>query len=212
MVRIISDETKSLMERWHGEELPVREIARRANVSYTTAWGYTRLRQNINPETGKPFESLSQYRKYLSKLKQQQPINQVSSEQPTTQEQKGLEASLIATLWGLEGIRPPTKIGYNDFAALFALAQNYKFSGKVFHTDISQALNASIFTPEGARLPPKSFDIYFERLKQLGLIQGASETGYTMDKGLVTIIFDNFNRLVTPSIGKDRFWNSISLY
>ena len=210
--RKISDETKQLIDKLYDENLSVREIARRMNVSYTTAYGYTRLRQNINPETGKPFESLSQYRKYLSKQKPQHPTNQaVSSEQPINQEQQDVEAPLIAALWSLEDIKPPTKIGYNDFGALIALAQYY-WGEPVFPSNISEALNASKLTPDDARLQPQGLEAYFEKLKQLRLIQGTSESGYTMDRGLARIIFDNFDRFVTPGVSKERFWGSVEAW
>ena len=207
--RKISDETKQLIDKLYDENLSVREIARRTNVSYPTARKYTKDKQRVNPETGQHFETRRQfeiyrrYREHVMRQIQQQPINQ---------EQKDSEASLIATLWSLEGIIPPTKIGYNHFAALFALARNYRWGGPVFPRDISQALNANIFTPDDARLPPQGFDTYFERLRQLGLIQVTLETGYTMNNDLKKIIFDNFDRFVTPSIAKERFWNSVHLY
>jgi len=67
MLRKISDETKKLMEKLYAQDLPISEIARRANVSYPTAYGYTKLRQRINPETGQPFESRSQYQEYTAR-------------------------------------------------------------------------------------------------------------------------------------------------
>ena len=67
MVRRITDETKKLMAELYAQNLPVTEVARQANVSYLTAYGYTRARQSTNPETGQPFKSLTEYQNYLAR-------------------------------------------------------------------------------------------------------------------------------------------------
>ena len=67
MPRKISDETKELIEGLYAQDLPIAEIARRVNVSYPTAYGYTRLRKRINPETKQPFESISQLKDYQAR-------------------------------------------------------------------------------------------------------------------------------------------------
>ncbi|HZX12397.1 MAG TPA: helix-turn-helix transcriptional regulator [Candidatus Nanoarchaeia archaeon] len=60
MPRKIPDETKRLMEELSTENLSVAEIARRADVSYATAYGYTKARQ-------RGFASRSEYEKYLAR-------------------------------------------------------------------------------------------------------------------------------------------------
>jgi DNA-binding XRE family transcriptional regulator len=76
MSRKISDQTKNLIENLYAQDLPVAEIARRANVSYPTAYGYTRLKQRINPETRKPFESLGQLMDYQARQRINRAENQ----------------------------------------------------------------------------------------------------------------------------------------
>lgn len=68
------------MKKWYNLNLSVAEIARRANVSYLTAYGYTRLKERNNPETGKLFESLSEYQEYLARQRQGKPENQELSD------------------------------------------------------------------------------------------------------------------------------------
>ena len=67
MVRKISDKKTQLIQKLYGEGLDVAEIARIVNVSYSTAYGYTKLRQRINPETGQAFESISQLMDYQAR-------------------------------------------------------------------------------------------------------------------------------------------------
>ncbi len=67
MVRKISDKKTQLMQELYDKGLDVVEIARRVNVSYSTAYGYTKLKQRINPETGRKFESISQLRDYQAR-------------------------------------------------------------------------------------------------------------------------------------------------
>ena len=66
MPKRISNETKEeIMKLYdHGSGLSPIEIARQTGVSYPSVYGLTRVRQRVNPETGQPFESLSQYQDY----------------------------------------------------------------------------------------------------------------------------------------------------
>ena len=72
--------TEQLIEKLYAKNLSVAEIARRTNVSFETAYGYTRVRQRINPETKQPFKSLTEYEVYRARQRQQQPVNQQSSD------------------------------------------------------------------------------------------------------------------------------------
>src|SRR3989338_5359338 len=89
MPRKIPDETKRLMEELSAENLSVAEIARRADVSYATAYGYTKARQrgfasrseyekDLAKQRG--LASRTEYQEYLAKRRQQQSINQELSD------------------------------------------------------------------------------------------------------------------------------------
>jgi hypothetical protein len=69
MPKKISFETKQLIFDLYAENVPISEIARTAKVSNMTVYGLTKLTKKINPETGTPFESLSQYHDYLIRQK-----------------------------------------------------------------------------------------------------------------------------------------------
>ncbi len=69
MPRKISKEKIKLMLRLYGRGLSCRKIASQTGVNHMTAYGYTILKQRINPETNKTFVSLTEYFKYLSKQK-----------------------------------------------------------------------------------------------------------------------------------------------
>src|SRR3989344_2673496 len=87
----VPDKTKQLMKEMYSSGLSVAEIARRANVPYSTAYGYTRARQRgfasygeyeehlarqrINPETGQLFKSLTELRDYQARQRQRRPEN-----------------------------------------------------------------------------------------------------------------------------------------
>jgi transposase-like protein len=62
----VPEEKKQLLAELYRQEISIREIARRANVPFSTAYNYTRLLERINPETGQPFESQSQYDAFLA--------------------------------------------------------------------------------------------------------------------------------------------------
>ncbi|MDP6548117.1 MAG: helix-turn-helix transcriptional regulator [Candidatus Woesearchaeota archaeon] len=51
----------------YGSGLSPAEIARQTGVSYSSVYGLTRARQRVNPETGRSFESLNQYRDYTAR-------------------------------------------------------------------------------------------------------------------------------------------------
>jgi len=76
MYRRISDETKQLIEHLYAQDLPIVEIAEIANVSYSFVYGLTRVKKRVNPETGKPFESRSQYNRYREGQRTNRPENQ----------------------------------------------------------------------------------------------------------------------------------------
>src|SRR3989344_3603754 len=67
MPKRISKEKEQLIEKLFGEGLIPAEITRRTNVSYGTVCGYTSVRQRINPETGNPFASLTEYYEHLAR-------------------------------------------------------------------------------------------------------------------------------------------------
>ncbi len=62
MPKKIPDETKQLMEELYAENLSVAEIARRTDVSYSTAYGYTKAKQ-------RGFASRTEYKEHLAKQK-----------------------------------------------------------------------------------------------------------------------------------------------
>ncbi len=67
MVVKISYETEQLIEELYATQaFSTREIAKKANVVPSTVYGRTKLRERINPETGKPFKSQNEYQHYLA--------------------------------------------------------------------------------------------------------------------------------------------------
>ena len=69
MPRRIPDETRKEIIRLYdnGSGLSPAEIARQTDISYSSVYGLTRARQRVNPETGQPFESQSQYQEYTTR-------------------------------------------------------------------------------------------------------------------------------------------------
>src|SRR3989344_4284812 len=65
MPQVVREEISRLYA--NGKGMSMAEIARKVNVSYTTAYGYTRARQRINPETGERFVSLTEYKEHLAR-------------------------------------------------------------------------------------------------------------------------------------------------
>ena len=78
MPKRISNETKEEIMKLYdnGSGLSPIEIARQTGVSYPSVYGLTRVRQRVNPETGQPFESRSQYQDYRERQKVNRPENQ----------------------------------------------------------------------------------------------------------------------------------------
>jgi transcriptional regulator with XRE-family HTH domain len=76
VLRITPDETVELMQELREEGLSVKEIAKRVNVSYTTAYRYTRAKERTEEmikEMG--FLSLEDYKRCLDIKKQQRPTH-----------------------------------------------------------------------------------------------------------------------------------------
>ncbi|MEK6952117.1 MAG: hypothetical protein AABX29_03810, partial [Nanoarchaeota archaeon] len=69
MPKRILREKEQLIDKLFREGLNPAEIARRTDVSYGTAYGYTRARQRINPETGQGFASRTEYQEHLARQK-----------------------------------------------------------------------------------------------------------------------------------------------
>ncbi|MDP6642073.1 MAG: helix-turn-helix transcriptional regulator [Candidatus Nanoarchaeia archaeon] len=82
MPRRIPDETKEKIIRLYdnGSGLSPAEIAKQTDISYSSVYGLTRAKQRVNPETGQPFESRSQYQEYTTKQRVNRPENQGLSE------------------------------------------------------------------------------------------------------------------------------------
>ncbi len=66
MVYRISQEKREEIIRLYGDGLATSEIARQTGVSCPTVRGMTQVREMINPDTGKLFESQGQYLDYLA--------------------------------------------------------------------------------------------------------------------------------------------------
>ncbi|MBI5798111.1 helix-turn-helix transcriptional regulator [Candidatus Woesearchaeota archaeon] len=68
MGHVISDETKEEIKKLAQEGLSVRDIASSVSVSYSTVYGYVRLVERINPQTGEAFRSYREYQDYRLSL------------------------------------------------------------------------------------------------------------------------------------------------
>ena len=64
MGRKINDMAKRVMYRLYHKGFTYQEISDLFGVSENTIYGATRLRDRINPETGKPFASFTEYQRY----------------------------------------------------------------------------------------------------------------------------------------------------
>ena len=64
MSKKIPEETREKIQKLYNEGLKPSEITQQIGISYSTVYGLTRARQRINPETGKPFASETEYRNY----------------------------------------------------------------------------------------------------------------------------------------------------
>lgn len=67
MFKTILRETKRKILSLYHQKYSVRVIARQTGVSYLTVYGLTKLREKINPETGKPYASIKEYYKFRIK-------------------------------------------------------------------------------------------------------------------------------------------------
>ncbi len=78
MPRRIPDEKREEIIRLYdnGGGMSPAEIARQTGVSYSSVYGLTKVRQRVNPETGEPFESKSQYQEYTARQRVNRPENQ----------------------------------------------------------------------------------------------------------------------------------------
>jgi len=88
MPRRISDETKQLIVDMKGQGLTYREIARRAGVDYTTAYGYSAgidggfvspVEYYKRAAVRRGFASLSEYNRFTGSRRQERRENQVLS-------------------------------------------------------------------------------------------------------------------------------------
>ncbi|MFT4309177.1 MAG: helix-turn-helix domain-containing protein [Candidatus Woesearchaeota archaeon] len=69
MGRKIPIRIRKNIARMYDAGLSPKEISLKMGVPYATVYGHTRLRDRINPETGKKFESRHQYHEYLARQK-----------------------------------------------------------------------------------------------------------------------------------------------
>lgn len=69
MLKKLSEEVKEKINELYNKGFSVPEIVRQTGISYFSVYGLTRIKQRINPETKKNFESLTEYREYLFKQK-----------------------------------------------------------------------------------------------------------------------------------------------
>jgi ribosome-binding protein aMBF1 (putative translation factor) len=67
MPRRIPDEEKRLMGELYAKTQSVAEVARRTNIPYSTVYGYTRVLERINPETGQPYKSQTELENYRTR-------------------------------------------------------------------------------------------------------------------------------------------------
>ena len=95
MPKRISNKKKQLVEKLFAQGLTVVEIARKANVSYSTAWGLTKAKE-------KGFDSLTEYRQHLAKEKGFDSFNEyqqhLAKERQKRPENKGLSYLIVARL------------------------------------------------------------------------------------------------------------------
>jgi len=88
MPKKISKRTIKLMRNLYDEGLSVTKIARKAKVSYSAAYGYTKAKEKGFESPSeyvedlakkKEFESYSKYLEHLAKKRQQRPLNRALS-------------------------------------------------------------------------------------------------------------------------------------
>ena len=84
-----------LIKKLYNEDIPIREVAKKIGVSYSTVWAFTRgeekgfnsrkeyedyqVRQRINPETGEKYKSLGKLQDYLARQRSKKKKNKTLS-------------------------------------------------------------------------------------------------------------------------------------
>lgn len=66
MLKKISNETIEEIQKLYAQKFSIGKIAKKISVPYSVAYTHARLTQRINPDTGKLFESYTEYREYLA--------------------------------------------------------------------------------------------------------------------------------------------------
>ena len=64
MAKRITNGQREEVKRLYDKGLNPYKIARQTGISYSSVYGMTRIRQRVNPETGKSFSSLEDLRDY----------------------------------------------------------------------------------------------------------------------------------------------------
>ncbi|MBI2508307.1 hypothetical protein HYV89_05135 [Candidatus Woesearchaeota archaeon] len=107
--------------------------------------------------------------------------------------------------------KAPTSMGYNDFALMFALAQEQLPRQPITSDYISKYLVKHPAIPNDVRLEPKSVEEYLELLQKRGLIEGNQEKGYIMHSEIVRILSANVDKIKTPTL-EELAIRGISIY
>ncbi len=76
MRRRISEEKRVEIQRLYKEGQGSRKIARQTGVSETSVYSMTKLKQRINPATGRPYKSYSEYKNNLARQETNPETNQ----------------------------------------------------------------------------------------------------------------------------------------
>lgn len=71
----IPEEVKTKIRELYSKGFRISEIVGHTGISYTSVYGLTRLRERINPETGNPFQSRSEYDNYRLKQRSEREYN-----------------------------------------------------------------------------------------------------------------------------------------
>lgn len=75
MSKRIPKETEKKIQRLFKGEIGLAEIARRTGVSYSSVYALTKLRQRINPETGRKYASLVELHDYQARQRSKRKKN-----------------------------------------------------------------------------------------------------------------------------------------
>ena len=67
MAKRITNGQREEVKRLYDKGLNPYKIARQTGISYSSVYGMTRIRQRVNPETGKPFSSLGELQDYSAR-------------------------------------------------------------------------------------------------------------------------------------------------